>query len=81
MKIEIFGTPACTYCNKARQLCESKQLNYSYTNVKASPDILRALERRVGAAVKTVPQIFIDGEHLVDGFNSLFSRLSATLKA
>lgn len=81
MNIEIFGTPTCIYCDKAKQLCESKQLKYSYTNVTSSPDILQALERRVGEAIKTVPQIFIDGEHLADGFSGLFSRLSTSLKA
>lgn len=81
MQIEIYGTTTCSFCVKARQLCEVKKVKYSYVDVKSSPDVLRALERRIGVAVKTVPQIFIDGEHVAGGFTGLSTYLAMTALA
>lgn len=69
MMIEIYGTTNCGFCKDAVTLCEAAKLDYKYTALDVYPDALEALEERIGR-IQTVPQIFIDGEH-VGGFTEL----------
>lgn len=61
--IEIYLTPSCPYCNSARRLLDRKGVAYRVIDVAAEP--LRRAEMEERAAGRhTVPQIFIDGEHI-----------------
>jgi len=73
--IEIYGTEQCTYCKQAVLLCESKAIQYEYTDVRAGSN-LQLLEERVGTKVKTVPQIFKDGQYIPEGFFGLQKELA-----
>ena len=77
MKVDIYGTATCTYCKQAVSLCEAKSIEYTYTDV-GNPVALQGLTDRLGVRPRTVPQIFVDGTHLPDGFMSLKQELGNT---
>lgn len=74
MKVEIYGTSWCTYCNKAKQLCEEQAIEYNYIDVDDTAN-LRALEERIGEKVRSVPQVFMDGKFIPGGFSGLQGEL------
>ena len=69
MKIEIYSTPQCGYCEAAKKLLDEKGLDYTNLDVMADPATLEDFKRRL-PRVKAVPQIFIDGEH-IGGYEDL----------
>lgn len=75
MKVEIYGAEWCTFCKQAVKLCETKAISFEYIDVDETSN-MRLLEERVGAKVRTVPQIFIDGQHLPGGFTKLQQELA-----
>ncbi len=72
MKIEIFSTPQCAYCDAAKKLLDDKGLAYTNLDVMSEPAILADFKRRL-PRVKAVPQIFIDGEY-IGGYEDLCRR-------
>jgi glutaredoxin 3 len=59
-EVEIYTTPTCPYCIRARQLLDRKGV--SYRNIDVSEDPSRRQEMMVRTdGGRTVPQIFIDG--------------------
>ena len=77
MKVEIYGAEWCTYCKQAVSLCETKSLPYDYIDIDDSAN-LRSLEERLGSKVRTVPQIFLNGQLVPGGFNGLKQELAKT---
>jgi len=75
MRIEIYGAEWCGFCKQAVLLCESKSLNFEYVDIDDSAN-MRSLEKRVGNKVRTVPQIFIDGQILPGGYSALNRELN-----
>lgn len=65
--IKIYGKPSCTYCIRARSLCESKGLEYEYITVGKDIDA-DELKELCPVPVRSVPQIF-DNEDYIGGFN------------
>ncbi len=61
-KIEIYTTPFCGYCARAKALLDSKGAAYDERDVMMDADA-RA-EMRTRSNRSTVPQIFIDGQHI-----------------
>lgn len=60
-KIEIYTSPFCGYCARAKRLLSSKGVEFQEYDVMAEPT--RAREMRQRAEGRTsVPQIFIDGQ-------------------
>lgn len=70
----VWGQPNCLFCNMAKMLLKSKQLDYEYielglTHTKQDLDLLVP-------GVRSVPQIFFkDGRH-IGGYNELVELLS-----
>ena len=62
-KIEIYTTMFCPFCIRAKQLLETKQVSYDETDVTAKLSLRRAMSERAGGRT-SVPQIFIDGQHI-----------------
>ena len=62
-KVEIYATMWCPYCARARALLKQKGVAYTEIDLDQQP-ARRAemIERAHGG--RTVPQIFIDGEHI-----------------
>ena len=70
-KIEIYTTPICPYCHAAKRLLDEKQVSYTEINI-AMDSAARStmIERAQGR--HTVPQIFIDGQH-IGGCDDLYA--------
>lgn len=65
----IFGRPACPYCVRAKDIAEKLKadrddFDYRYIDIHAEGISKADLEVTVGKPVNTVPQIFIDEDHI-----------------
>ena len=67
--VEIYGTPSCTYCTAAKNLCESRDIPFVYKDISEDSDALFHVMDMIGSFT-TVPQVFVNGEH-VGGFDDL----------
>ena len=61
-KIEIYTTPFCGYCARAKSLLDSKGAEYEETDVMM--DDKKRTEMRARANRTSVPQIFINDQHI-----------------
>jgi glutaredoxin 3 len=61
-RIEIYTTPWCGYCARAKALLEKKGAAYQETDVME--DAVKRAEMRERSKRTTVPQIFINGQHI-----------------
>ena len=61
-RIEIYTTPFCGYCARAKGLLDAKGVAYEEMDVMM--DDKKRTEMRERARRQTVPQIFINGEHI-----------------
>ena len=62
-KIEIYTTLVCPFCIRAKQLLDSKGVMYYETDVTTRLSLRKAMAERAGGRT-SVPQIFIDGQHI-----------------
>ncbi len=70
-EVEIYTTPICPYCVRAKSLLDKKGVGYKEIDVAADPAIRDAMIKRAGGK-RTVPQIFINGHH-VGGSDELYA--------
>ena len=61
-KIEIYTTMWCGYCARAKSLLEKKGAAYEENDVME--DAAKRAEMRERSKRTTVPQIFINGQHI-----------------
>ena len=61
-KIEIYTSPFCGYCARAKALLDSKGASYDELDVMM--DDSKRTEMRERSRRTTVPQIFINGAHI-----------------
>jgi glutaredoxin 3 len=61
-KIEMYTTPFCGYCARAKSLLEKKGAAYEEMDVMM--DEKKRSEMRERAKHSTVPQIFINGQYI-----------------
>ena len=61
-KIEIYTTMWCGYCARAKSLFEKKGVTYQENDVME--DAAKRAEMRERSKRTTVPQIFINGQHI-----------------
>ncbi|MBS0220570.1 MAG: glutaredoxin 3 [Proteobacteria bacterium] len=61
-KVEIYTTPFCGYCARAKGLLEKK--GAAYDEMDVMEDVARRTEMRERSKRSTVPQIFINGQHI-----------------
>lgn len=84
-KVEIYTTPTCPYCMAAKSLLKRKGVSYEETDVSRDPDLRTAMMQRAGGR-RSVPQIFIGGQHIggsddlhaLEGKSKLDALLGAT---
>jgi len=70
-KVEIYSSPWCGYCYRAKQLLESKGVDF--TDIDVMEDTSRRQEMVTRAQGRTtVPQIFINGKW-VGGSDDLYA--------
>lgn len=62
-EIELYTTMFCPYCTRARALLERKGVAFTDIDILEEPSRRGEMIRRAGGRT-SVPQIFIDGEHI-----------------
>lgn len=82
-KVEIYTTPICGFCAQAKRLLAQKSIIFQETDVMMQPAKRTEMIKRAGGR-KTVPQIFIGGQH-IGGCDDLYAletsgKLDALLK-
>ncbi|MEL6793679.1 MAG: glutaredoxin 3 [Pseudomonadota bacterium] len=70
-QVEIYTTPICGFCAAAKRLLDQKGVAYAETNVMAQPAKKDEMIQRANGG-RTVPQIFIGGEH-IGGCDDLYA--------
>ena len=73
MKAIVWSKDQCPYCDQAKALLKSRNIEFEERNV--SKDWTREQLLEAVPNARTVPQIFL-GEELVGGFNELRQRLA-----
>jgi len=68
-KVIMYSTRFCGYCTRARMLLEKKGVEVIDISVDSDPERRQEMISRAGRS--TVPQIFIDEEH-VGGCDDLY---------
>ena len=61
--VEIYTTPTCPYCLAAKQLLRKKGVAYTEIDVSHDADLRLTMTKRAMGR-RTVPQIFIGGQHV-----------------
>lgn len=69
-KIEMYTTTWCPYCVRAKSLLERKGQSVEEINIEAVDGARDVMVERSGCM--TVPQIFIDGNH-IGGCDDLYA--------
>jgi len=62
-RVEIYTSAFCGYCARAKSLLHSKGVSFEEYDVTMDPALRTAMTARAGGR-QTVPQIFIDGQHV-----------------
>ena len=62
-RIEIYSSMLCPFCYRAKKLLESKGAAFEEIDVMLSPGKRQEMIERSGGRT-SVPQIFVDGQHL-----------------
>ncbi|KTD50293.1 glutaredoxin [Legionella quinlivanii] len=68
--IIMYSTSYCPYCVRAKQLLDSKKVSYQEIRVDEEPGKRDEMIARSGR--RTVPQIFINGQH-IGGCDDLYA--------
>lgn len=68
LKVEIYTTPMCPYCHAAKAMLDKKGADYDEITVVDPKLRLKMTDRANGR--RTVPQIFIGGNH-VGGYDEM----------
>ena len=61
--VEIYTTPTCPYCLAAKRLLTRKGAAFTEIDVSGDPGLRAAMTDRANGR-RTVPQIFIGGQHV-----------------
>ena len=73
--IEIYGKPACPFCDMAKALCETRKLPFKYFQLDTDFTREEVLEMFPGA--RTFPQIKVNGTS-IGGKDQLVTYLEET---
>jgi glutaredoxin len=73
--IEIYGKPSCPYCEKAKHLCETRDLKYVYKSLGTDYTREELLETFPNA--RSVPQIVVNGTS-IGGYSELVNYIEET---
>lgn len=69
-KVEIYSSPLCGYCHMAKKMLKQKNVEYDEINVFGNRGNRKEMTRR--SQRHTVPQIFINDEH-IGGFDDIYA--------
>ena len=65
VNIDIYTTPYCPFCTKAKKLLANKKIEFNEIDLSENPDKFEEMLSK-SKGVRTVPQIFVNGEHIGD---------------
>ena len=69
--VVVYSLMMCPYCVRAKQLLDSKDVEYQEILADGKQDLIEEIMQKSGGR-KTLPQIFIDDYH-VGGFDDLYA--------
>ena len=72
--IEIYTKPSCPYCRMAKSVLDQMGLAYNEVVIEGRPELRQDMITRSGR--RTVPQIFVHGEHL-GGYTDLAQEIKS----
>ena len=75
MKVEIYTKDFCIWCDRAKDLLNSHSIDFNEIDI-SDDDTRTKFYENIGNNVKTVPQVFMDGER-VGGYQDLREWLDA----
>ena len=70
-RVEIYTTMLCPYCWRAKKLLEERGVAYQEVDVMTDGKLRAEMRQRAGGRT-SVPQIFINGQH-VGGCDDLYA--------
>jgi glutaredoxin 3 len=70
-RVEIYSTMLCPYCWRAKKLLEERGVAYQEVDVMTDGKLRAEMRQRAGGRT-SVPQIFINGQH-VGGCDDLYA--------
>ena len=70
-RVEIYTTMLCPYCWRAKKLLEERGVPYQEVDVMTDGSLRAEMRQRAGGRT-SVPQIFINGQH-VGGCDELYA--------
>lgn len=62
-KVEIYTWSFCPFCTRAKKLLENKGVHYTEYNISGNDEERDKMTKRANGH-RTVPQIFIDDQHI-----------------
>lgn len=62
-EVIVYSKPNCTYCEEAKEVLKSRGIQYRVIDVSRDMDALQKLK---DAGFRSVPQLYVDGEHIGD---------------
>ncbi|MBE9477353.1 MAG: glutaredoxin 3 [Proteobacteria bacterium] len=62
-RVEIYTTPICGYCARAKRLLSKKGVSYAEINIMIRPAKRAQMMQRTNGR-SSVPQIFVGGKHI-----------------
>ena len=62
-QVEIYTTMLCPYCYRAKQLLEQRGAHFKEVDIMTDGKLRAEMRERAGGRT-SVPQIFINGEHI-----------------
>jgi glutaredoxin 3 len=84
-KVEIYTWRACPFCVRAKALLDRKGVAYTEYAIDGDEQAREAMAQRTGSGRRSVPQVFIDDQHMggCDDLHALerSGRLDALLAA
>lgn len=80
MKVQIYGRDNCPYCTRAKEACQSANIDFEFIylvgpEATATKEDVQARIDALGLSVevKTVPQIFVDDQY-IGGYTELVNK-------
>lgn len=71
MQAEVYTKDHCPYCVRAKHLLEQRGATITEINaVEHKETLIERVTKDTGAAPRTVPQIYLDGQH-IGGYDDL----------
>ena len=61
--VTVYMGPMCAFCDAAKRLLTKKNIPYKEINVALEEDKMEEMIKKSNG-MRTVPQIFIDGQHI-----------------